>query len=398
MRALPVFFLVVSSLGCPTRVEERCFSVEPLETAGRVPIVLQSGVASVRLDAVLACPFPMTVEVEVQDPSSRVLEAAAVLSQQPSRIAADVSFTPTVPGRYLVIGRFQPSMEVVQVLVEVAKRRPAPEEPRLVDAMPFDPAGCDGLGRTASGSVVCQQRASTLVIRDGGITDQVLPGSVFVSGNTVWVARAQQVDRYLDDAGTLVPMGRVTPLQSFAPNAGFFADDTAILVDGDSPRGPFRFDGGAVVDEQKPFPPSARAVFMLGSKSFALAGDGLCEVRTGPPSCIGLFGIAGVSDDAVWVNSQLNQVLEVRRADLVTPQLSRAFRGFDGVELSPGPISATSVPRLRASLPGPMLGLLAPRMEKNNFVVEAWPDTTRQLGRQFVLVEQTPQSLVWVVR
>ena len=48
--------------------------------------------------------------------------------------------------------------------------------------------------------------------------------------------------------GTLVLMGTVRPLQWFSPNAGFFSDDTAILIDGDSPRGPFRWDGGAFVD------------------------------------------------------------------------------------------------------------------------------------------------------
>lgn len=363
-----------------------------------MPIVLESGVAKVRLDAVLACPFPVTVEVEVQDPSSNMLDASVVLDQQPSRIAADVSFTPAAPGRYLVIGRFQPSMEVVQLLVEVAKTRATPAEPRLVDAMPFDPAGCDTLGRTTSGSVVCEQRASTIVIRDGGITDQIQTGSVFVVGNTVWVARAQQVDRYLDDAGTLVLMGSVRPLQSFSPNAGFFSDDTAILVDGDSPRGPFRWDGGAFVDEQKPFPPSAQAVFVLGSKAFALAGEGLCEARTGPPSCIGLFDIAGLSADAVWVSSRLNDALEVRRADLVTPVLSRAFRAFAPVALSPGPLTANSVPRLTPSLRSPPLGLLAPRFDKNSFVLEAWPESTFQLGRDVVLLERTPQSLVWIVR
>ena len=54
----------------------RCFNVEPLPFSTSMPVVLSNTPAKVRLDAVLACPFPVTVEVEVQDPSSQVLAAS----------------------------------------------------------------------------------------------------------------------------------------------------------------------------------------------------------------------------------------------------------------------------------------------------------------------------------
>lgn len=367
-----------------------------------MPVVAEQGPAKVRLESLLACPFPVTVEVEVQDPSSNMLAASVTLDQQPSRIAADVSFTPAGPGRYLVIGRFQPTMEVVQLLVEVTKTRPTAEEPRLVDAMPFDPSVCTSLARTLEGSVVCTQRSSTVVIHDGGITDQLLPGPVFVSGNTVWLARSQQVDRYVDDAGTLVAMGKVVPLQGFA-DGGFFGDDAAILIDGASPRGPFRWNGQALVNEAKPFAPDSLVVFMLGERSYAQVGNTLCEVKTGPRSCTDGVNVVGVTSDEVWTGAcSFEQAVEVRRADITVPQLSRSFRGLRGAPLSEGlipSISARSVPQLvedGSSVFTPAAKLV-PRMKKNSFVLEAWP-LTLELGRDFVLLEKSSKSVTWVAR
>jgi len=404
VRVLFSGLLLLSSLGCPPPVQEsRCFSIEPLLLPPGMPVVAEQAPAKVRLEALLACPFPVTVEVEVQDPSSNMLTASVVLDQQPSRTAADVSFTPSGPGRHLVIGRFQPTMEVVQVLVEVTKTRPTPEEPRLVDAMPFDPAACTSLARTLEGSVVCTQRSSTVVIHDGGVTHQLVPGAVFVSGNTVWLARSQQVDRYVDDAGTLVAMGKVLPLQAFA-DGGFFGDDTAILVDGTSPRGPFRWDGQALVNEAKPFPPEALVVFALGTRSYAMTGNALCEVKSGPRSCADMVGVAGVTNDVVWTTAfSFDQALEVRRADIAVPQLTRAFRGLRGEGLTEGlmpSISGSSAPRLVADGSGLLVPFarLAPRMQKNNFVLEAWPLTSLQVGRDFVLLEQGAKSVTWVAR
>lgn len=380
----------------------RCFNVEPLPFSTSMPVVPANAPAKVRLDAVLACPFPVTVEVEVLDPSSQVLAASVQLDQQPSRIAADVTFAPTRPGRHLVIGRFQPSMEVVQLLVEVTKARPTPEEPRLVDAMPFNPELCTSLARTREGSVICTQSASTVVVHDGGISDQLSPGAAFISGNTVWLVRVGQVDRYVDDAGTLVPMGRAVPLQSFAAR-GFFGEDLAILVDGASPRGPFTWDGGQLlVDEGRPFPPGSRVVFGLGTRSFALNGEALCEVKNGPRACVVVTDVVGATKDIVWTTGFIEAPLEVRGADVVTPQLTRSFRSLTARPL-PGDgrlpaISAASAPTLIPDDPRQAFALLAPRVVKNEFVLEAWPLTTQQLGNDFVLLERSPNSLTWVAR
>lgn len=404
MRFLFIALLSVSSLACPPPVEQtRCFSVDPLPFSTEMPVIAEQVRSTVRLDALLACPFPVTVEVEAQDPSSNMVEASVVLDQQPSRIAAHVSFTPPGPGRYLVIARFQPSMEVVQLLVEVTKTRPTPEEPRLIDPMPFDPALCSSLARTRAGSVVCTQPSSTVVVNDGGISDQLSPGTVFVSGNTVWLVRVQQVDRYVDDAGTMVPTGKALPLQSFSAR-GFFGDDTAILLDGSSARGPYTWNGQRLVNEAKPFPPDPLVVFALGARAYAVTGNTLCEVKSGPRACDSIANVVGVTDEFVWTTAFAEgEPLQVRRPDIAVPQLTRAFRGLKGEPLWDGmvpAISASSGPSLTpngSGLPVPA-ARLAPRMQKNNFVLEAWPSTTRQVGRDFVLLEVNPQSLTWVAR
>ncbi len=386
-------------MACPPVEQPRC-TVLTFDDPVGLPLVVERSVAKIRLNAHSTCPFPMSVEVEVQDPSSQVVAATAALDQQPSRVSADVSFMPARTGLHLVIARFQPSMEVVQVLVEVAERRPTAEEPRFVDPMPFDPASCSSLGRTLAGSVVCSQRASTIVVNDGGITGQFPPASVFVVGNTVWLAREAQVERYVDDAGALLQAGTVQAWQQFGLDEGFFSDDTAILADNNQGRGPFRWNGQALVEERPQWPTffasELHPVFALGARAYSQGPTSLCEVTAAMRSCAATSAVLGVSDDAVW--TMTSDTLELRGPSLVVLQ-TRSFQGLrPRTPARQVPLTPNLTPTFdQTSGMAPTLGTVAAQ-RRGEVVMEVWPSSTLSLGRDFVLLEKATKALTWVRR
>ncbi|MFT3837433.1 MAG: hypothetical protein QM723_10605 [Myxococcaceae bacterium] len=260
-------------------------------------------------------PAVSRVDVSVADPVNAVVASTA---SAPSQIGADaratITFTPTRPGRYHLVARFQPDLGSVQqdVLVALDKTGVAPN---TIDVPALNCLQIDLSGDTLLCLDLVFYETWLRTIRAGQVVDSVRANAFALSQDRVWLQGAddQSVSLYqLEADGTLSATGSAAIAINGTPRI-FASGDRALVVDMNSfIEVRFSPDAGFTLSPEIGLPPTNSG---MGSGGQFVPDVGVTAVPTGAQVCsysaaAGGFADAGCSpasldvvgfdDDGVW--------------------------------------------------------------------------------------------------